>query len=395
MNQANSKPKKRGIQKIEHPFKNRKIQKVDNPTKNLRTTNNENRVSTLKITTISPVHIGSGEVYEPTNFVIDSNKLLEFREEDFFEKLPPIKQKAFLNILNENRSDSFVRINKFIKENIEVAKSVALTEVSTTEGIQKEYTKRVGEISQIEGNNKKVFNDFLIQKIQRKQIRFSGQYKYQGYIVGSSLKGAISTAYQEHVSKNSGESKRKEISKNIFKNFKVSDSKIMKVSTKIGFALNKERFKYDFDNPQNNVKLSTYIEVIDRDCQFTIDINYKGLDLKEILQSCNNHYLPIFKSILANETDGKEEFISEYLDNNFYDKYKNFTPKENQYLIRVGRHSGARSVTIDGERRIEIKETKYNTLKNQKEETTTWLFGEQDNSNDNLLPFGWLLCELV
>jgi len=29
----------------------------------------------LKLTALTPIHIGSGEIYEPTNFIIDNNIL--------------------------------------------------------------------------------------------------------------------------------------------------------------------------------------------------------------------------------------------------------------------------------------------------------------------------------
>ena len=400
MNSTNNikKTKRRTITKIEHPFKNR------NKNINNQQTNQNKKFQNiqLKLTAISPIHIGSGKVYEPTNFVIDNNNLYEFREEDFFEKLPDIKQEAFLNIINQNSSDSFVLINKFVKENISFAKEVAFKKVPVTKGVKEEYSKRVGNISQIEGDNKKVFNEFLIQKTQTKQLKSNNNYKYAGYIPGSSLKGAISTGYQEYISKQYGEYKRKElfqsqgraISKNIFKDFKVADSKILKSNIKIGFALNKERFEYDFDSEANNIKLSTYIEVICPSSEFLVDISYRNLDLITILNSCNNHYLPIFKTILANNSNGKEEFISKYLENDFYEKFKDFMPDKNQYLIRLGKYSGARAVTIEGKRKIEVKESRFKTLQNQKEETTTWLFGDNPSENKNLVPFGWILIEI-
>ncbi len=356
----------------------------------------------LKITALSPIHIGSGEVYEPMNFIIDNNYLYEFRDEDFFEKLPEIAQTNFMKIISEDRSDSFVRIHKFVKDNREIVKKIANSKIRVTKGLQEEYNRRVGKISQFEKKNKKVFNKFEIQKIQRKQIKQDDKYFYDGYIVGSSLKGAISTAYQEFIFKKEGENARKEkflakgrdIWKNIFQDFKVADSKVSKITTKIGFALNKERFEYDFSNNQNNVKLSTFIEVIDKGSEFSVDINYGALNYKEILESCNSHYLPIFKSILANKTNDKE-FINKYLDNKFFDDFEFFEPKPNQYLIRVGKHSGARAVTVDGMREIEVRESKYKILKYQKEETTSWLFGETSHSNSGLLPFGWILCEVI
>ena len=366
----------------------------------------------LKLTAISPIHIGSGEIYEPTNFIIDDNILYEFRDEDFFMALPDIKRQKFMQIVNDNRDDSFVRIHKFVKENRDFAKKIAHIKVSVTKGIEQEYNKVVGRVRQYEGkagNYSRVFNKFEIQRIQRKQLKGKNGYFHTGYIVGSSLKGAISTAYQEFIFKKEGERALKEkfqaigrdINKNIFKDFKVSDSRVLKIGIKIGFALNKERFDYDFNNPQNNIKLSTYIEVINPKSEFIVDINYKNFDIKEILESCNTHYLPIFKSIFANETNNKDEFINEYLSDNFYDTYRHFQLKPNQYLIRVGKHSGARAVTIDGFRKIKSKisgggrSRKPNRWETREDETTSWLFGENPNLNSGLLPFGWVLCEIL
>jgi len=353
----------------------------------------------LKLTAISPLHIGSGEVYEPTNFVIDGNILYHFKDEDFFLALDEQQKDSFMRIIDENRSDSFSRINKFVKDNIEVSKKIAFLKVKTTEALQKDYNQKIGKISQIEGhsgNYTKVFNKFEIQRIQRKQLKSKDfTYSYLGYITGSSLKGAISTAYREFIYKNDGKQaleikfENKDVTKNIFKDLKISDAKVIKIGTKIGYACNKERFEDD------ETGMSTFIETINPNSEFIVDISYHNLKMQDILNSLNEHYIPIFKSMLLNETDGKEEFINEYLADSFYEKYKNFIPKENQFLLRVGKHCGARAVTIDGLRDISVKESKYKTLKHQKEETTTWLFGESSNSSTNLLPFGWVLCEVI
>ncbi|MBD3807216.1 MAG: hypothetical protein IE880_00710, partial [Epsilonproteobacteria bacterium] len=52
----------------------------------------------LKLTALSPIHIGSGEVYEPTNFIMDEGVLYSFRDEDFYINLPDIKKEAFMRI---------------------------------------------------------------------------------------------------------------------------------------------------------------------------------------------------------------------------------------------------------------------------------------------------------
>ena len=364
----------------------------------------------VKLTALTPLHIGSGEVYEPTNFIIDDDILYEFRDEDFYMALAPIQQKVFMEIVDKNSSDSFIKIHKFIKNNKDIAIKVASVMVRVTSDLQKAYNNKVGNISQIESKNIRVFNQFEIQKIQRKQIKTQADgYAHTGYIVGSSLKGAISTAYQEFIYKKDGanvlkekfQSVGKEMDRNIFREFKVSDSFVTKIGTQIGFALNKERFHYDSHNPQANIKLSTYIEVIDRDSTFEVDISHGRLDIREILQSCNAHYMPIFKSIFASKLNNRNEYINEYLNADFYERYRHFELKPNQYLIRVGKHSGARAVTIEGLRDIKSKVSgggrskKPNRWEQLKEETTSWLFGESDKINSNLLPFGWVLCEII
>lgn len=364
----------------------------------------------LKLTALSPIHIGSGEVYEPTNFIMDEGVLYSFRDEDFYINLPDIKKEAFMRILNENQSDSFVRIHKFVKENKNIAKEIATGMVAVTEGLQKDYDRLLGQVRQFEGKGRtteRVFNKFEIQRIQRKQIKTEADtYAHTGYIVGSALKGSISTAYQELIYKKEGkkaveekfQAKGREISNNLFKEFKVSDSMVKKVNTKVGFALNKERFEYDFHNPHANIKLSTYIEVIEAGGEFMVDINHGSLDIEEILESCTSHYMPIFRSLFVDKVDGKNEYINKYLSSNFYESYRHLQLKPNQYLLRVGKHSGARSVTIEGLREIKSKLSggggKPNRFEYREDETTTWLFGENSHSNSGLLPFGWVLAEV-
>ena len=366
----------------------------------------------LKLTAISPIHIGSGEIYEPTNFIMDEGVLYFFRDEDFYLALD---EDVFRNFLekNKNQMDSFIEVHKFVKKNKHIVKEIATGIVAVTDGLQKDYDRLLGKVRQLEGRGRsvdRVFNKFEIQRIQRKQVKTDANiYAQTGYIVGSALKGSISTAYQELMFKKNGknflkekfQAKGRDISNNLFKEFKVSDSMVKKVNTKIGFALNKERFDYDFNNPNANIKLSTFIEVIEPNSEFIVDINHGTLKIEEILKSCTSHYMPIFRSMFLSQVNGKKEYINKYLSNNFYDKYRHFQLKDNQYLLRVGKHSGARSVTIDGMRDIKSKlsgggkHRKPNRFEYREDETTTWFFGDKSNSNYELLPFGWVVAEIT
>ena len=71
------------------------------------------------------------------------------------------------------------------------------------------------------------------------------------------------------------------------------------------------------------------------------------------------------------------------------------------FLLRVGRHSGAESVTLNGVRdgHIKIKLDKDSVTKKQRyayesEARTLWLASNDKDQMQNLLPFGWLLVEV-
>jgi len=110
--------------------------------------------------------------------------------------------------------------------------------------------------------------------------------------------------------------------------------------------------------------------------------------LKTIAKACNAHYLPIFRQQFDTYARFRGEEIDEYtadcLTDEYYEKYKDFTPGQNQFIVRVGRFSQARAVTIEGKRSGD-------------QETTTWLFGcsNQKSQEASLIPFGWILCEVV
>jgi CRISPR-associated protein Csm5 len=63
------------------------------------------------------------------------------------------------------------------------------------------------------------------------------------------------------------------------------------------------------------------------------------------------------------------------------------------FLLRVGRHSGAESVTLNGVRNIRIMKGKGDAPDFLDEAKTLWLAGDERQSQRDLLPFGWILIE--
>lgn len=349
----------------------------------------------LKLTALSPIHIGTGEDYEPLNYVIDKEigkqsegKVAEkdvmyvFDEMDFFANLDTAKKAEFNKIVSETSYDARFKLYGFIAANKEIGKKIAFQKISVRTEVANDYYKGIGRVMQKEGDGKKVFNAFTIAKT------YIAPNSHKPILLGSSLKGSISTAFQEELfreEKNGSKEERykrvedlmlKPTEENLFKNFSIADASPLKQMTFIGEAVNKKR---NFDRSGIPIRVQAIFHGSEFQTQVTIK---EELDFEKIMKSCNDHYMPLFKSQFNHHTD---EFTRKSLSNGFVTKYENFTPSTNQFLLKVGKYSGARAVTVDGVRKIKIKTSRGHVEKD--EETTFWSIMN--------LPFGWLLCEVV
>jgi hypothetical protein len=170
----------------------------------------------------------------------------------------------------------------------------------------------------------------------------------------------------------------------------------VEVTSKIGYALNKERFEDDDQGPKNK------LEAMEAGAVLYTTLSFRELDpklkmsIEDLAEACNVHYKENLDSLL----DVKEH-IHHYLDPETLKKLDALKLDSSRFLVRAGKHSGARAVTIDGLRKIRVKMSgggprrKPNEWKELDEETTVWLFGESEYQTKGLRPFGWLLCEVV
>ena len=408
----------------------------------------------VKMTALSPIHIGTGDIYEPSNFVIDGDYLYFFKEEDFFKKLPLNDKKEFINISQRN----IFQIWKFVSLRKEIAKSIYKYKVKISSGLKKEYKNNLGKPTQVSKDGREFFNQFQIQRstrIPNKNI---------SYIPGSSIKGAIRTALEDIFNWTDN---------NLYKEVVISDSFIREVYELIGYSLNKERFEDNLIGPKTFVEVIMSSPSYKSKFEFNLDFKrYKDnrihISKNDIIEACKKHYKPLFDSMF------EDEEIYRILGTKFKAEYENFKLKPNQFLLRIGKHSGARAVTLD-RRKINVKfaevrgenldekfaEVKgenldeklsklikksqqepeiiadlaledrflnekekkiqdifwdyYESIENSeplkedlekkklrdikgvlKEETTTWVFGYKHSLQENShLPFGWVLCEIL
>lgn len=210
----------------------------------------------LKLTALSPIHIGTGEDYEPINYVIDKidvktadGKIIKrdymfvFDEMELYSTLDAQKKQEFNKIVSDTSYDAELQLYRFIVTNKNIAKKIAFQKIWVFPAVANDYYKAIGKVVQKERDGKKVFNKFMVAKT------YISPNTNKPVILGSSLKGSISTAYQEFLFKKSNDYNKvqdlmlKPTKENLFKNFLIADANPLKQMTFIGESINKKEKK--------------------------------------------------------------------------------------------------------------------------------------------------------
>ncbi|MCS7200499.1 MAG: type III-A CRISPR-associated RAMP protein Csm5 [Caldimicrobium sp.] len=387
----------------------------------------------IKLELLSPVHIGCDEVYSPLSFVIDpDSKLMYIFDIYHLNQVLSEKNRNKIKEIAEIKGISaLIELYKFYRNVLPELKKISHAKRVPDEFVQ--TYKRVLDIKK-EEDIYKSFNNLTIPRT------FFNPHTQQPVIPGSSLKGALRTGYLEGLYKNKLENspqslaeinaniqsikpntdkgklseifdclqrillgyQNKDISYDPFKLLKVSDlTPTSKIETEILYTINLKKQKREAGRG-----ISLPIEVLPIGSTFVGEITLFDLskipigkiDIPEeykvkihwqaLINANFNHYLKIFKDEqeLAKKLDTK--FIS--LDKNQIEAIK----AGRGLILKLGRHSGAEAVTIDGVRKITIR-----TTGNQKvirDSATTWWIAS--NSRQNIsggIPLGWVYLEFV
>ena len=203
---------------------------------------NETKNYKIKLNPISPIHIGTGEAYEPMNYVIDRGAddkyyMYVFDEFEFFKRLDEKSKDEFMKIMDHSSNISLLKLQSFIKNRMALAKNLHYRKILASKDFGKEYIEKAGKIVQIEKDAKEIINKLVVKKT------FISPNLNKAIIPGSSLKGAVATAFWEmkvideeqqynDVKKIMSATNRK----NPFSHLLISDSKIIKSSTFIDIA---------------------------------------------------------------------------------------------------------------------------------------------------------------
>ena len=393
----------------------------------------------LKITVLSPVHIGASSDLEPTEYVIykktattgicpkcgekfeitdktpigkghylcpdcldldleiplsvpeSSPFLYTFTPGQLSEALPQNKKTELLNIVKRDDSNVLRDLQKFFRNNAETIAAKATKRAQVAFSIAKTY------------NEMKTDNRFYIAR------QISDPVTGLPYIPGSSIKGAIRTALMSAKNKFSALNRQGFIRYNDKKgrNEAVKDA---------GSIAEKQLYGYDSapaqdaPDPFKALKLCdavsdsdlltkicpaqrtgkkgnipSNIEVIPENASFVSSLSIMqdvkpvnfGETIETIRTACNEFYL----DVLNNE-------INKKWDKNIDDIIKTLEEKaaaSNAFILNLGKNGGAESKTIKGLRIIENRQ--QHTLM---EHSGTYWFA---NDGRERLPFGWCVVE--
>lgn len=376
------------------------------------------------ITTLAPVHMGAGEDYYPTQYVMDEGMLYAFDEMQMSKALGSNMMNQLAS-LAETGDRALMAIQTEINKQKDKLKTIAEHCMPVAHGVQSIYTSRIGKTKQ-DANNK--------LEIQR---TFYNPFDSLPVVTGSGIKGAIRTAILDEINKGNALTNEVRSEKNQAKSLqsKLLDYKkvdedpmrLLKLSdatynhddnlnaTEILLAASRKR------NPREGQevnKMPVMLECIApwRSRSFTFDIALldRSLaeqkaqktfrlpsDLKAIAAACNRYYRPKLEKELAfldqrgySHINKIEATWAKQLRTLLTGELKELLDSNRVFLLRLGKHGGAEDKTLNGVRSIRIMRPKPQQAEFRDKTTEIRLAAHNVGDTQNLMPFGWVLIEL-
>lgn len=338
---------------------------------------------TLKVHT--PVHIGCGEVYEPTGFVVNGMEkaLIAFEPETFLANLSSDELSRFSAICRKGTPASLLEVYKFMNAKSEFATG---RRAAVSEGFVEHYQSNVRK-----SNADNELNKFEISRTAFRSLDNTP------YVPGSAIKGAMRTGVlnMRHSARPSAERRAEDLEKGLlggsfdqdpFRLIKVSDFVAVEgVRQKIVYAVNRKKLPSE----KATRGIPQILEVIEPGAIFFGAVTIldahgrsgvsKPVTLQELHQALSSFYSGEMK---REESDLRKS-------NTLYQAPD--AVDRGAIPIRLGRHCGAESLTIEGKRDIKIMMGKGKQPKSLDHATTFWLAAESrtPSAKDMLQPFGW------
>lgn len=385
----------------------------------------------LALTPLSPIHIGCGEDFEPTNYVIDDGVLYGF--DPSRAVLSDLQTSKLTEVANRA---SLMGIQKFFKDHAQIFKAQADTLIPVSSGVAALYQQRIGRAANIEVSGNQVFNQLFIERTMH-----TGRESLP-YIPGSSFKGAIRTAMLDHLNHQRRPSRDDNVQKGTSKlearllghadepnKFERSPLRLLKIADlmpathseparRIMFGVNRKKKQVIKDGQEMQPKgIAARKECIlhgqyrafvadavlpslnsQDNLKITPAPELRPTDFKAIAQQ-SNAYNQVRLQRELSVLDGRglvnptwKQSIEKLMTGALRQKLNS----GDAFLIRLGRYGGAESKTLSGEgvASIKIMGAKGQQPTFESTTKTVWLAAEHENDQKHLLPFGWAVVEI-
>ncbi len=370
----------------------------------------------LALTPLTPIHIGCGEDFEPTNYVIEDGVLHYFDAAS--ARLSPEDRRALAQAIGGEGTQALLRLQRYFFERRDTMIAATKHLVDVAPGVAEEYRQRIGKVAQKENSGRKIINVLEIER--------TAHHPHDGtaYIPGSSLKGAMRTAWLDHL--NRGRPRRDDekalaleqrllggaFHTDPFRMVKVADT-TGKAITRVVFSTNHKKRPVFKDGRELTGRGPAVRREAIAPGQYRAlrsELRFDGLQGpapsdatpardKRILrfdvlaQACNSFYLQRLTAelgILENRRFVSDDWLRWV--RRLIDELSGAFQAGQVMLLRVGRHSGAESVTLEGVRSIRIMGGRGGPT-DAAQSTTLWLAAERQDARSDMQPFGFVLVE--
>jgi CRISPR-associated protein Csm5 len=345
------------------------------------------------LTVVSPVHLGCDEAYEPLSFVVDEEHGTMTVSDPLalIASLTKEDLSRFSEICRKGSVESILEIYKFLRN-----RKVDGRRIDLCSAFVGHYKK----VLSLTANEKVVLQSLNQFQISRTAFRPADD---RPYIPGSAVKGAIRTAWlnrMAEIKKTMPQNERRRpdgkllqeqlmeyragnMETDPFRLVKVSDFRpVGDVRTRISYAVNKKKKVGDIEarGPYQ------ILEEIEPGNVFIGEISVEKPQSDKYIKSP----VPIDGLLEGIRTFYTAELDRENAELNKIGVQGVALEEKNARPLRIGRHSGAESLTVSGHRNIKIMLGRNNSTFLD-HATTLWLASESDNNNLNkgLRPFGW------
>ena len=393
----------------------------------------------LDISTLSPVHIGTGQAYDTTGYVIEGDTLHHFDTAAAMAALPSADRDKLLALVSRGGGDALLKdVQRFFHDRRDALMAHATLRLPVLDGVAKLYESRIGQTANREDGGRDVINKLAVERnafdpVQNRPVLY-----------GSSLKGAMRTAVLDHYNegRTADEAKglhefqgrilkyrdagRQKLERDPFRLLQIGDAAWSATDDlpagEVLFAVNRKRV--EVKDQQGNVRAAR-AENLYQTLECVPAARYRAFSAQVAVQSvaglaagdklpapdrrfgmaelathCNAFYRPILQRELADLAgrDYVDQAWAQTVTALLRGPVGQALEAGRAFLLRVGRHSGAESLTLNGVRRIKIMKGKGEDGKQkfdyEKMPLTWWLAASESGQRTGLLPFGWLLVEV-